>query len=599
GHPILNFPFKIEDNNQLTDCLLFGKWSENQIAPLRASADQKYAVMIIQENVCRKGRVIFNGIRRLFGHHRRGEIYAANIYSYIFGEEVKRVPTADKRYKTDEEYTIWYKTPYSKFPFEENSPEKNRTDKIGIKGCINEVIGTNLLITNGKKGDLKFRVEIEGNIPKERVRIMELEFDGGRMPDKMPERREFTIGESKTGIVWISIDTTDIKEGDYNGDIVLKFEEGKEKRIKLNMKIYPIELPKTNPIKLTVWDLVPGGSTRDNMIGGVQNWIKYHNDMREHGVNVFHLAAYERPTIVFDEEGEIVKEDFSRFDAGIPFKEKEYQYLINMGSHTEEFSIEGKKERIKYGVELWERCYRNWVRSIIKHMKDIGLDYSQFAFYPYDEIGPEAVPNALKIYSLIKEVDKKARIFVTLGTASQLYFFETQKGLPVKEIAPYIDIWCPDISYHNYFTDSWEGKGRFDKIVEFIKNTGKELWSYNVSVRSNYEIVAYRTYRLQPLVSYRLGIGGCGFYGYNLWKNDPYMVVYPGENPITSYRWEAMREGINDLKYIILLRNEIKKIKDEKKKKECETLIEEFLKEATEKTEDAEIPYKYREKIIE
>ena len=604
NHPILNFPYKLEPSQSLKWCGTFGSWSENQIAPLRASADPNFAVMVIQENVCGKGKIIFNGVNNIFAHATRGETYASNIYSYVYGEEVKRIPTADKRYRTKKEYEIWYKTPYSKFPFEEDAPEKNRIDKVDMKACINEVIGTNILITNGKKGDLRFKVEMGEikdekrniKIPEDRIKVMELEFDGSRMPDRMPERKEFVIGEGKTGIIWINLNTNDLKEGDYSGDIVLVFEDGGERKVRLNIKIYPIELQKTNPIKLTVWDLVPGGVGRDNMIKGAENWIKYHQDMREHGVNVFHLSAYERPGITFDEEGEIVKEDYTRFDSGIPFKEKEYQYLINMGSHTEEFRIEGKKETVKYGTELWEKCYKNWVKSIIKHMKSIGFDYNQFAFYPYDEIGTQTVPDALKIYSLIKEVDKKARIFVTIVPNG---FFEAQKGLPVKEIAPYIDIWCPDISYHNYFTDSWSGRERFDEIVNFIRNTGKELWSYNVSVRSNYEIVAHRTYRLQPLVSYRIGLGGCGFYGYNLWKNDTYMVVYPGENPITSYRWEAMREGINDLKYIECLRNEMKKIKDEKKKKECEELIEEFLKEATEKTENAEIPYKYREKMVE
>ncbi|MCM8785268.1 MAG: DUF4091 domain-containing protein [Candidatus Omnitrophica bacterium] len=595
NHPILNFPNKLQPNERLKWCGTFVSWSENQIAPLRANADKNYAVMVIQENLCGKGRVIFNGVNNIFAHATRGEIYASNIFSYIFGQEIKRLPIADKRYKTKEEFTIWYKTPYSKFPVEENACEKNKVEKIDLKGCINEVIATNLLITNGKKGELKFKVDLDINIPKERVKIMELEFDGGRMPDRMPEKKEFIVGEGKTAIIWVSIDTTDIKDGDYSGDIVFKFEDNKEKRVRLNIKIYPIELQKINPIKLTVWDLVPGGSVRENMIGGPENWIKYHNDMKEHGVNVFHLSAYERPGIIFDEEGEIVKEDFTRFDSGIQFKSKEYQYLINMGSHNEEFSIERKKERVKYGSELWEVCYKNWVKSIIKHMKSIGLDYSQFAFYPYDEIGPEAVPHALKVYSLIKQVDKKARIFVTIVPSN---FFETKKGLPVKEIAPYIDIWCPAVSYDGYWNNKWFSKKEFDKIIEFIKNKG-EIWSYNVLTRGNSEIAAYTRYRLAPISSYRMGLGGCGFYGYNLWKNDSYMVVYPGENPITSYRWEAMREGINDLKYIEYLKNEIKKIKDEKKKKECQELIDQFLKEATEETQNAEIPYRYREKIIE
>jgi len=603
-HPIVNFPYQLTPSENLKWCATFVSWAENQIAPFRASADPKYAVMVIQENVFGKGRVIFNGINRIFSHATRGEIYASNIFSLVYGEEVKRIPVANTRYKTKKEYVIWYKTPYAKFPYEENAPEKNKTDKIEINACVNEVTGTNLLITAGEKNDLNFRVEIPEIkektkgivIPVEKLKVMELEFDGGRMPDRMPEKKDFSIEKGKTGIVWLSLNTYDLKDGQYEGNMILNFGGNKKETIKLVIRIFPIELSKTNPLKLTVWDLVPGGSVREKMIGSPDNWMKYHQDMAEHGVNVFHLSSYERPGILFNGDGEIIKEDFSRFDAGIPYREKEYQYLVNMGSHTEEFRIEGQKETIKYGSEKWEKCYVQWVKSIIKHFKDIGLDYSQFAFYPYDEIGTQSVPDALKIYQLIKQTDKNARIFVTIVPHG---FFEAQKGLPVKEIAPYIDIWCPAVSYEDYWSEAWASKQEFDKIFDFIKKTGKEIWSYNVLTRGNQEIMAYKRYRLQPVCAYRLGIGGCGFYGYNLWKNDSYMVVYPGENPITSYRWEAMREGINDVKYIECLKQEIKKSKNEKKKKDAEQLIDEFLRDVTENNENPDIVYNYRKKIVE
>lgn len=601
NHSILNFPYKLQSTENLKWCGTYASWAENQIAPLRASADPKYAVIVIQENVCGKGRIIFNGVSNIFAHAQRGEMYALNIFSYVFGEEIKRLPVANERYKTKKDYEIWYKIPYSKFPEEKNAPEKNRIEKIDIKACINEVTGTNILITNGLEKDLNIKIEFSElkdifSISNEKLKVLELEFTDERMPDRMPEKKEVVIGKGKTGIIWLSLDTNGLKEGDYEGTLKLQIGENKTEQIKIFIKIYPIELPKSNPLKLTVWDLVPGGPTRDKMIGSPDNWIKYHNDMLEHGVNVFHLTSYEKPSILFNSEGNIVKKDFSRFDAGIPFRSKDYQYLVNMGSHTEEFIVEGQKERIKYGSETWEIYYKKWVKSIINHLREIGLSYAQFAFYPYDEIGSKTVPDALKIYELIKSVDKNARIFVTIVPHS---FFEAKEGLPVKEIAPYIDIWCPAISYAGYYTNQWIGKDYFDKMLEFLRNTNKEIWSYHTITKGYAEINAYLRYRITPLISYRLNLGGCGFYGYNLWKNDPYMVVYPGENPITSYRWEAMREGINDVKYIEALKQQIKKTKDENKKKEATTLIEEFLKVATENVDNPNIVYTYREKIIE
>ncbi len=604
NHPVLNTPFRLEGVERLKWCGLFRQWAENQIAPLRASADKNFAVMVIQENVLGKGRIIFNAANNIFGHHSRGEDYAANIFTLVFGEETKRIPIANKRYTTKEPYTVWYKIPYAKFPTDVNAPVKNKISKLEIFGCINEVLGTNILVTNGSDKERQFTVELSEfrdaaknySIPREKIRIMEPEFGGGRMPDRMPETNQFTLDKDTTKIVWLSINTFDIKDATYDGAIILKFSDGKETKIPAKMVIYPVELQKDNPLVLTVWDLVPGGSMREKMINGPQNWIKYHRDMLEHGVSAFHLAAYESPRFTFDREGNLVSKDFTAFDSGIVYKDKKYQYLINMGTHTMEFRIDGTRETINYPSELWDKCYKIWVKEIIQHLKELGLSYEQFAFYPYDEINTKTVPDALNIYKLIKGVDKKARIFLTIVPHG---FMEAKEGLPVKELVPYLDIGCPAIGYHGYFTYGWRSKPQLDEIIDYLRKERKEIWSYNVITRGNYEAAAYERYRITPIIAYRMGIKGYGFYGYNLWKNDTYMVVYPGEDPITSYRWEAMREGMNDVKYMEYLKQQAVKVKNEKLKKECFNLIDEALREITENTQDAEKIYTYRKKIIE
>ncbi len=267
-----------------------------------------------------------------------------------------------------------------------------------------------------------------------------------------------------------------------------------------------------------------------------------------------------------------------------------------MGIHTMEFRIDGTRETIKYPSELWNKCYKIWLKEIIQHMKELGLSYEQFAFYPYDEISTRTVPDALNVYKLIKEVDKKARVFVTIVPSG---FMEAKEGLPVKEIVPYIDIGCPAIGYTGYFTDGWISKPQFDQIIDYLRKEKKEIWSYNVITRGNYEVATYERYRLAPVVAYRAGLKGYGFYGYNLWKDDPYMVVYPGENPITSYRWEAIKEGMNDVKYMEYLKQVAMKLKDTNLKNQCLSLIDEALKNITENTENPEIVYAYRKKIIE
>ena len=65
------------------------------------------------------------------------------------------------------------------------------------------------------------------------------------------------------------------------------------------------------------------------------------------------------------------------------------------------------------------------------------------------------------------------------------------------------------------------------------------------------------------------GLAGIGFWTHstteaNLWFrgktfNDEYALVYPGELPVPSARWEAIRDGLEDVASITLLEQQIQR----------------------------------------
>jgi hypothetical protein len=134
--------------------------------------------------------------------------------------------------------------------------------------------------------------------------------------------------------------------------------------------------------------------------------------------------------------------------------------------------------------------------------------------------------------------------------------------LPMFEaMASCIDIWCPSIYMLAEKT----------AVMDVVRKNGKKLWSYNCGYGysrpggpnlKNMNLIG--DYRVAAPFAFRHGATGIGFWCYNL-GGDPwgridmeYMLVYPGRSkPVTSRRWEAVREGIEDYRILAALRNSL------------------------------------------
>ncbi|MCM8768071.1 MAG: DUF4091 domain-containing protein, partial [Candidatus Omnitrophica bacterium] len=288
-------------------------------------------------------------------------------------------------------------------------------------------------------------------------------------------------------------------------------------------------------------------------------------------------------------------------------KEKGYVYLISTPR------VFGKPSHINYPSKEYETMLRAWVKEIISHLKSLGLDYDQFAFYPWDELSSnQDLPNALNEYKIIKEVDAKARIFLTVGGSGMAHFDR------LKVVAPFIDIWCPHIFFYRYFIT---GEPSRKAILDFMRSTGAEVWSYENTGRWKVKDQNYVYFRLKPVGAYRTGVKGYGFWAYNVWKGNPWevfdekgdvkqgagtealAVVYSGPEPVTTPRWEGLREGMNDVKYFEVLKQEIAVARQKKVPEEVltatEQMIDKALKEITEKIENPDLPLSWRQKIVE
>jgi hypothetical protein len=189
------------------------------------------------------------------------------------------------------------------------------------------------------------------------------------------------------------------------------------------------------------------------------------------------------------------------------------------------------------------RLYLDYLHRLRDHLKANGWDFADYAFYPVDEPGLDdgkRVPGLVEAAELFREADPGFRVYTDPVHGLSLADFE--------RIKPLIDVWCPEMELVT-------GLVVGDPRMEGIKESGKTIWSYEClsQVKS---LSPLRYNRPNAWRAHFFGLEGIGFWTYTQTHLDhwfqgegfeEYALVYPGEFPVPSVRWEAVRDGLEDM----------------------------------------------------
>ena len=274
-------------------------------------------------------------------------------------------------------------------------------------------------------------------------------------------------------------------------------------------------------------------------------------DLLAHGNNVFN-APHGKPQ--YDQNGDFGNIDYNDLDEIIrEFENHDVILLLNgFPALTSEF-----------GSSEYERNLKKYLDNLVPHLVKLGIDKDHFALYPLDEPGGHGwnyVNKLVEFGKMVREINPKIMMYVDGG--GELPMFQA--------MAPVLDIWVPGIEM--LAEDSPE--------MNIMRNNGKMLWSYNCSYGharpigpniKNINIVA--EYRTAALFALRHNATGIGFWCYNAGRENSwerikleYNLVYPGRGkPVTSRRWEAVREGIEDYRILAALKKQLQAAKLDKK----------------------------------
>ena len=371
--------------------------------------------------------------------------------------------------------------------------------------------------------------------------------NGEIAPDALPTLQEgslILLPPGHSAKVWISVDAKGASPGKYTGAITIApLEKANEPaKLALSIEVLDLCLPETFPMSLCTWDGVPN------------RWYKTRldevlDDMSRHGVNVF-PHSHGVPKARVDAQG-LMEIDWADLDA-------ELDRLGHRGTLMPPFSrppITWEKELSEEAKHPYEIQY---IRDLRDHLRSKGWSYDRFMFYPVDEPGHDAgnlVDIQVASGQLFREADPSIRIYT-----------DPVWGLPWEDFQrclPYVDVWAPNMRLVG-------GLLCQDPRMEYLLNTGRPVWSYECisQVKSISPLRYMRSYAWRARY---FGLKGMGVWTHSEapndhWFagkgiNDEYALVYPGEVAVPSVRWEALRDGLEDITALDLLEQEIQRVR--------------------------------------
>lgn len=464
-------------------------------------------------------------------------------------------------------YVCWQKTsPWDSLQALPEAPEAPKECRaIRLAMGRNEYESASFVLTNLTDDPREFSVSIGPSALRVVLRqaVWITSFAGSKVNDALPlldGKLVVPSGESRE--VWLTVNSRAVEPGEYRTTITVSSPGLPERAIALVAKVYPVTLPDDRPIYCYYWDyVVPTWITPDKA-----NALML--DLKDHYVNVAIAHPWSTPRLQLDAGGKLLR-DYAELDKALEaYKTLDPDMIVfNWGAENYIETPGGNMAAVKFMSDEWKSLFREWLTGWVEHMKELGYGYERYAMYPYDESLRPAVCDMVK---LTKQVDPKVQVFVNnTGSTSE----------EVANIAPYVDIWCPYL--YDYLNNPPYDRNRETKEVaaQLLKKSQRLFWTYaNPPGNTPEEAPPYRDYRLAPWKSWNAGTMGFGYWIYdykthwNSYKSEDgpnWAVVYFSDAPdapaglskkeivVTSKRWEATREGIEDCVYLQMLKTAV------------------------------------------
>jgi len=359
--------------------------------------------------------------------------------------------------------------------------------------------------------------------------------------------------------LWLTVNSRELAPSTYSGAVDVRVLSPKPERITIPVEItvWPFVIPERAPIAAFTWDCSYATSTD----AALANYT-------EHKVNYFMRSLRSIPGAVpsLKPEGSLQQEpDFTALTPALQrgkshgsFVFATHWYFGGSYAGDTENGRPWRGSNTPYMSPQWRKGFIQWFKAFVSYLKEQGLDYSQWFWYPFDETLSDAFLQQAK---LVKQIDPNVRIWTDAATVDPE---ELEVWLPL------IDVWCPE-----YWLLVRGREGPDNKAYRMLKDAGATIWGY---------WGGYCTRTIDPTLRYRscgwlawkYGLSGVTFYTSIVNRGDRWTdfdskggeqatVFASSRGVLNSRRWDGFRDGIEDYQYLQLLRQLAQKATPERR----------------------------------
>jgi outer membrane protein assembly factor BamB len=380
---------------------------------------------------------------------------------------------------------------------------------------------------------------------------------GETVPDLLPELGPgylLDIAPGEVRQLWINIDTTYLEAGDYRFSWLLRSLDADPatKELVINFTVSSVRLPEKSRFLANFWS--------QNEIGDFSTVP----DLNEHLQTIWYRLAL--PPAQVDAEGNLIGElDWTSHDKVIS-QANQIELILYSGFPAPKFP-----ECVEPSEELMLGAQRNYFESVLEHHKQFGLGYENFMIYVEDETGlTGGIEHFMERAREIKKIDPRLQVYANpWGSIT---------AEDIREMWEVTDVWQPGMETIEYLGDEY---------LDAMRPGGKRIATYTPP--GNCRILRpLGFYRGQAWLALHWGITGGGwwvYHGTDLWATLPSKepdfgaVAWDGRELVTSRRWEANRDGIEDFNAVAMLQDLLAEKPDDQAQKVLDEAIAFVVKE--------------------
>lgn len=452
-------------------------------------------------------------------------------------------------------------------------PSLTDAREIGIRCAQGEIEPAGFYVSNLRKEPVRVKLALAGfdgpGVPKMILRYLKPKDNLLAIVLPLPKEQTIMIPPLESRQIWVEADSTGAAAGSYEGrvelsgtvmcddptlkDVAFILDDALPKKtVSMRIEVYPLELSRR----------IPFDSYSYNYGGG-----EHIDFLARYRLNRFTLTEPDYKL----EDGKMVL-DFKEVDAKIQDARRNGGKLLSIYGFVQKLDKElPEKYGLKWDDPKTKPLIVSYFKQWMDHMKEKEVPWDDFGICLWDEPGMGGNADAvekklLEICPLLKAAAPQVHL------ANDLIEHRPQFW---KEFAKYVDILIPyhgivnisstdaeaelkDMQAKNVPSGSFWRNWTENQILfkEFRKAGNQKLWTYNQKATGNsaHKICPMDLYRREAWRTvWNMDFDGVAFFA-------SWYASGSGKAPCKGF--EAWREGIEDIQWMMMLRDEVQRVKN-------------------------------------